>query len=52
MANFLSSVGDYIKSTAWEQPTGILKDLGKGDVKGAFSDWKHTFGQNERGGGR
>lgn len=49
MANFLKSVGDYVKSTAWEQPFGIVKDISKGDFKGAFNDWRHTFGQNERG---
>lgn len=49
MANFLSAVGDYIKQTAWDQPTGILKDIGKGDLKGAGSKFQHTFGDNERG---
>lgn len=48
MANFLSTIGDYIKQTAWDQPVGILKDVGKGDFKGAFNDWRHTFGDNER----
>ena len=46
MGNLLKDGLDYVKMTAWDQPTGILKDVGKGDIGGAFGKWKHTFGDN------
>lgn len=49
MGNLLKDGLDYVKMTAWDQPTGILKDVGKGDIGGAFGKWKHTFGDNNDG---
>lgn len=48
MGNILKDGLDYVKQTAWDQPVGILKDVGKGDFKAAGKDFQHTFGDNER----
>lgn len=49
MANLLKSIGNYVKMTAWDQPTSILKDVAHGDFSKGFDDFKGTFGDNERG---
>lgn len=48
MSNFLSGLWNTIKDSAWDQPMDIAKNVAKGDLGGAFDEFKGTFGENNR----
>lgn len=49
MANFLSSLGNLVKQTVWDQPTDIIKGVSTGDFGGAWDAFKSSFGDNNDG---
>lgn len=48
MGNILGGIWDTVKQTAIDQPKDIIKNVGKGDLGGAFNSFKDTFGDNNR----